>query len=86
MGDMARDQPRHCKVTPMRAQTHPGDAFISQLSSTARLLSWWHPGQQQGKGATGACGSLLAQTHVITASHETGITEVSEQTEMWDFP
>lgn len=42
--------------------------------------------REEWRGVTGACGWLLAQAHVITATHETGITEVSEQKEMWDFP
>lgn len=28
-GDTARDQARHCKVTPIRAQPYPGGVFIS---------------------------------------------------------
>lgn len=72
------DTPRRCiysLVSPL-----PVSCQIAELVAprTAAREEW--------KGVTGACGLLLAQAHVIIASHETGITEVPEQTETWDFP
>lgn len=75
-------------VTSMRAQTHPGDGFISYFlhCQIAELVAPRTAAGEEGKVSLEPV-DPLAQAHVLTASHETGTTEIiSEQTGMWDFP